>query len=194
MLKKLGIGVCVLSLVALVSACGTTSRSTKSSVTDTVRAQKSLTKDDYASIVPMKDYEPVQIVTYKTTMKTTSQSSLFAAPTSSDIVGSAIVYSYLMEEARKLSAHAIINVHVETERICGDTVSGVRGYEISEKECIIEVIGTALAIRYTNSIVPLFAYPSDQATAADVINSVDSAQAGVLQRLFGGAQTTTTAN
>lgn len=184
MFKKIGFGVCVLTLLGLCQACGTssTNRNIQSSTSNTIVSQKHLTKTDYASI-PMKDYEPVQIVTYKTTVKTTKQSSLFSAPSNAAVEGSAIVYSYLIEEARKLNAHGIINVRVETERTCDDTIAGSYGNEKSDKECILEIIGTALAIRYTTAIIPVCTI-SDTTDADDVANTAETAKAGLLQRVF----------
>ncbi len=178
MLKRLSLLFCGLSLIALASGCGTTQQ-VKTSAQDGVIARAQLS--EYAAI-PMKDYEPVQIVIYKSQITTSAKSNAFSNSTA-DIKGSGIVYSHLMEEAQKVNAHAIINVRIERERICDATVAGIHGIQISSKECLVEITGTALAIRYTNLITPINIVPTSDDTAVDQ-PAVKVESPSLLQRMF----------
>lgn len=175
MLKKLSLLFCGLSLIALASGCAT--QQVKSSAQSVVaRTQLS----EYAPI-PMKDYEPVQIVIYKSKVAVRAQPNE-NSQSSYDMEGSGTVYSHLMEEAKKVNAHAIINVHIERERICNATVAGFHGVQLSWSECLVEIMGTALAIRYTDIVNPNNIVPTSDETAEDTTAATESPS--LFKRLF----------
>jgi uncharacterized protein YbjQ (UPF0145 family) len=111
---------------------------------------------DYAGIV-VKDYEAVEIVIVKR-----SETFVYGPlGLSTTHTGSQITYEDLMQEAKRLGAHDVINVRIDRNETSETSlVSRLSGYER-----VINYTATALAIRYTGA-------EPDVAASKDVLRNL----------------------
>jgi len=108
-------------------------------------------------VVPIKDFTTVGLIFVETSVTYDSNGRI--------IEGSEITFEMLMREAQKLSADAIINIkvdeitrYIETEHV--RTVPRNNEYGTTREERVkvitkkVEYKANALAIRYTDAIIP----------------------------------------
>lgn len=124
-MKKILIGLSALAMLAGLTACGTTKVTT---------AQGGLVRGSFEDVnIAAKDFEPVSLVFTEITVD--SQSGAFLS------------YDALLKEARKVGAHAIVNVVIEDVVVCESSTFS--------SNCKTTRYGSALAIKYKEGVLSM---------------------------------------
>jgi beta-glucosidase/6-phospho-beta-glucosidase/beta-galactosidase len=105
--------------------------------TQSGKYSEQLSGTERAAVIAVKDWEPVGFVTVKSFERRIGASGR---------AGSKITYEMLMNEARKLNAHDVINVGIDV------TEEPEEELEQGMKVMTYTYTATALAIRYTKSV------------------------------------------
>ena len=124
-MKKFLIGLGALAMLVGFSACGNSKVTT---------AHGGLVRGSFEDVnIAAKDFEPVSLVFTEITVDSNS--------------GAFLSYDALLKEARKVGAHAIVNVVIEDVVVCESSAFS--------SDCKTTRYGSALAIKYKEGVLSL---------------------------------------